>query len=377
MTSKGITRFINDALVIIGIPLFLQKYPYSLLDFIKLSSSSTSINTKTRTSTSTSRTRTKRTKICYGHGNHKSQCIDLVEPRHNPSGVVVFVHGGAWGSGMPWMYRLLALPFLQQELNLAVAFVGYRTYPDADVQGQIKDVKSAIEQLAKARPDLLSNNNDNNNKKNKRKKSIEALIGHSSGAHITLQHILDELNKQQTTDNDHDHDHDPISIKRYVGLSGVYDIPLHYQFEKGRGLDQISPLRVACAGSNSKNQNNVTLGPSPRYHQLLTQHDDTVSYQQTCDMVDSFRTSHYYLSKQQKQNRPQRKNQKQNQTINTKNETTNIVHAPIVDLDLDLDVDKVLDIREYLLENVGHVDTVIQLMVDNGPTRDVIVNLFK
>ena len=109
--------------------------------------------------------------------------------------------------------------------------------------------------------------------------------------------------------------------------------------------------------------------------------DDTVSYQQTCDMVDSFRTSHYYLSKQQKQNRPQRKNQKQNQTINTNthiDDTTNIVPAPIVDLDLDLEVDKVvLDIREILLENVGHVDTVIQLMVDNGPTRDVIVNLFK
>lgn len=39
-------------------------------------------------------------------------------------GTVFFVHGGAWGSGMPWMYRLVAPTFLR--LNFAVVIVGYR-----------------------------------------------------------------------------------------------------------------------------------------------------------------------------------------------------------------------------------------------------------
>ncbi len=31
-------------------------------------------------------------------------------------------HGGAWGSGSPWIYRLVASPFLEK--NMVVAVVG-------------------------------------------------------------------------------------------------------------------------------------------------------------------------------------------------------------------------------------------------------------
>ena len=59
-------------------------------------------------------------------------------------GAVFFVHGGAWGSGMPWMYRLVAPTFLR--LDLAVIVVGYRTYPDAStINEQVRDVVTAWE----------------------------------------------------------------------------------------------------------------------------------------------------------------------------------------------------------------------------------------
>eukprot|EP00549_Striatella_unipunctata_P010133 CAMPEP_0118714992 /NCGR_PEP_ID=MMETSP0800-20121206/26578_1 /TAXON_ID=210618 ORGANISM="Striatella unipunctata, Strain CCMP2910" /NCGR_SAMPLE_ID=MMETSP0800 /ASSEMBLY_ACC=CAM_ASM_000638 /LENGTH=75 /DNA_ID=CAMNT_0006621013 /DNA_START=1 /DNA_END=225 /DNA_ORIENTATION=- len=51
-------------------------------------------------------------------------------------------HGGAWGSGLPWMYRLLATVFLQY--GYAVAIVGYRTYPDSKtIRDQVDDLEAA------------------------------------------------------------------------------------------------------------------------------------------------------------------------------------------------------------------------------------------
>jgi acetyl esterase/lipase len=74
--------------------------------------------------------------------NSKSTKASHVHPR----GLLVFVHGGAWGSGLPWMYRLVAKPFLE-DLSMAVAIVGYRSYPDAHAEGQVKDVEQALSHL--------------------------------------------------------------------------------------------------------------------------------------------------------------------------------------------------------------------------------------
>jgi hypothetical protein len=44
------------------------------------------------------------------YGKHKSQFIDMFFPeniqREELSGLIIFVHGGAWGSGATWMYRV-------------------------------------------------------------------------------------------------------------------------------------------------------------------------------------------------------------------------------------------------------------------------------
>lgn len=307
-------RGIQDALIIVGIPTLCKEHPDSLWDYFHLSTSSVFLNKD-----DTTRAQSKLTKIEYG--SNKMQFIDLIEPTSaSADGVVAFVHGGAWGSGQPWMYRLVALPFLK--MNKAVAIVGYRTYPDADVIGQVADIGTSLNTLALQRPDLLDDDG-----------TIKALIGHSSGAHIGLLHVLESAKKSVQ------HQLKTTPIKQFYAMSGVYCISSHFEFEKGRGVDQISALRVAC-GPDEKFEEN-----SPVYQcrlvddaadsvAVLDDHipsltfihgidDNVVQYTQCCDMVDAINST------------------------------------------------SIRRCREELLEGVGHADTVFHLMV-GGVTRDLL-----
>jgi acetyl esterase/lipase len=113
------------------------------------------------------------------------------------------------------MYSLIAQPFLRAEKSVAI--VGYRTYPTTDVDGQVNDLERAMDCLRREYPAV----ND------------ITLVGHSSGAHISMLGLLSGK----------------LTVDRFVGLSGVYDIAAHYCFERGRGVERISPLAPACGGS--------------------------------------------------------------------------------------------------------------------------------
>ena len=52
------------------------------------------------------------------------------------------------------MYRLVGQPFLE-EANMAVAILGYRTYPDGNVQDQVDDLDAAISSVAMKYPQLV------------------------------------------------------------------------------------------------------------------------------------------------------------------------------------------------------------------------------
>ena len=50
--------------------------------------------------------------------------------------VLVFVHGGAWGSGLPWMYRLVALG-ISKCINASTAIlIEYPVFPDSFILDQ-------------------------------------------------------------------------------------------------------------------------------------------------------------------------------------------------------------------------------------------------
>jgi acetyl esterase/lipase len=145
----------------------------------------------------------------------------------------MFLHGGAWGSGFPTMYRLLSVPFLEK--NYRTAIVGYRTYPDANIEGQVDDIVDAVQYLRQRYP---SN------------RPI-VLMAHSSGAHVALTAAVNGRMNQ---------------IDAIIGMSGVYDLEAHYEYERSRGLDQISPM-AAANGFSTENlrRNSPVLLAQERY----------------------------------------------------------------------------------------------------------------
>ena len=82
-------RFIVDSLVYVGLPGLVQQYPDTLSTFLRLTNECTTIK----------------------YGDHPMQKVDVFEPKtvsKQSKGLVVICHGGAWGSGKKWMYRLTA-----------------------------------------------------------------------------------------------------------------------------------------------------------------------------------------------------------------------------------------------------------------------------
>ncbi|CAM9171716.1 unnamed protein product [Chrysoparadoxa australica] len=140
----------------------------------------------------------------------------------------VFVHGGAWGSGIPLFYVLLAESLI--EAGFAVLLLGYRVYPDGDTTDQVHDVERGLRWIHT----------------NRRRVGLKAdgrvyLAGHSSGAHISALYLLGRAAKPQR------HRFDP-KVSGFIGLSGVYDIRKHYIYESRRGVHEISPMKASNGG---------------------------------------------------------------------------------------------------------------------------------
>jgi acetyl esterase/lipase len=190
--------------------------------------------------------------IHYG-SHHESQFIDMFFPedcsQEEMTGLVFFVHGGAWGSGKPWFYRLVAQPFLDR--NLAVAIVGYRVYPDADVHTQVRDLDSAYLELSKRYPDLCG--------PIRLKRPIGVCVmGHSSGAHVALLMVVEQakrllhveesrllVDSHQLPSSGATTEPSLLLVDSFVGISGPYDISHHFDYEAARGVEELSPMKAA------------------------------------------------------------------------------------------------------------------------------------
>jgi acetyl esterase/lipase len=239
MRDSGVIRSVMDSLVWFGVPTLLKKYPWALVDFLKLNgwdgdgdggilyrlASNWGAGTTTTITTPDHpglrhdlQLRTKR----ISYGPDPRQYVHLItrdssdapaspSPSLQEDQSITIVHGGAWGSGQPELYLLAATPFLNAGYA-QVAIVGYRTYPTADVQGQVDDIASAL-RVIPATPRIT-------------------VMGHSSGCHVLCLAFLQERL--------------PNNIEAYIGLSGVYDIPAHYHWEIARGVERISPMAPAC-----------------------------------------------------------------------------------------------------------------------------------
>ncbi|XP_017307505.1 uncharacterized protein si:dkey-193c22.1 isoform X2 [Ictalurus punctatus] len=193
--------------------------------------------------------------IPFGHRGNK---LDLyLSPRLDQSDtelipVVVFVYGGAWGSGERSMYCLLALQ-MAKELNASVICPDYSTYPKGNVLNMVQDISDS---LLWVRENGHSFYLDKDN---------IVLIGHSAGAHLcalTTLFLLDGVEslfikpfKQKEMID---------SIKGVIGLSGVYDVMDHYEHEKTRAVEYISAMHKAMDGI----ENFEYYSPTARFRKL-------------------------------------------------------------------------------------------------------------
>lgn len=157
------------------------------------------------------------------YGTHSRQFVDIWEPETKARRLVVFYHGGAWGSGHSWMYRLVAAPFLDQ--GYAVGVCSYRVYPDGKIEEQLDDLDAAIQALyCRFGSEIRM-----------------TLSGHSSGAHVALLWLVRRLFDETKT---------LASIDSFIGLSGPYDIAHHFDYEAGRGVEELSPMKPVNGASH-------------------------------------------------------------------------------------------------------------------------------
>ena len=255
--DNGTFRLVADGLVKLTCPMIGLSNLRLTHKFIELSSAN------------------RRRRIKYGQ-HHRMQYIDLFLPQRNDMeqqnktqfknnhsssngkvpvrGTLFFVHGGAWGSGHPWMYILVAPTFLER--NFAVAIVGYRTYPDApNIDDQVNDIRLAYDELDTVLNECVVPVAEDYDATNSWVGNI--MMGHSSGAHTALLLLVDMISERMRSSPSSlastvVNNRYPWSLPDYfVGLSGPYDISYHFDFEAGRGVEQISPMKPICGHSRS------------------------------------------------------------------------------------------------------------------------------
>ena len=310
--DNGYLRSVADTAVNLSCPLMGLGHWREVLEFIELSRNSgdahqhDSINRNRNKSNSTRRKRWTCKRIPYGE-HHPMQYIDLFLPTTSTAstqckntisnkganddripvrGTLFFIHGGAWGAGQPWMYRLVAPTFLK--LNFAVVIVGYRTYPDAQcvIDDQTNDVILAWNKCEHILNEcVVPVSNDDEWVGN-------VIMGHSSGAHVGLLMLVDWIGEQMKKHNDGGSVSTsamtntakkkyPWRPNYFIGLSGPYDISYHFDYEGGRGVEQISPLKPICGHTRESFDN---ASPVKRLMALLcTQNegDDAMQQQHT------------------------------------------------------------------------------------------------
>ncbi|KAJ1624534.1 Alpha/Beta hydrolase protein [Pavlovales sp. CCMP2436] len=163
---------------------------------------------------------TARIGVSYGPlPQHRLDIFAAPSDAHEPP-VVLFVHGGAWGSGSRLIYRLVGHRLSAE--GFTCILVGYRRYPRASIDEQVDDVGLALRWAAESaefggRP--------------------RHLWGHSSGAHVCAMSVLRRAQTRQA----------PL-CDSFTGVAGVYNIASHFEFERGRGVHEVSPMKPAAGG---------------------------------------------------------------------------------------------------------------------------------
>ena len=208
----------------------------------------------------------------YHRKDNKNNVITYKQSYKNQYDTLVFVHGGAWGCGRPWHYRLVANGLGLLLGVKTVILIGYPTYPTSTILMQRDYITQAMQYINTniTLKTLLNNNHYNKNN------SI-ILAGHSSGANICALSLLDTITTDNFTDTKQLSSQNSLNIKTFIGFCGPYDIGKHYLFETNRGVHIISPMCAAAGGRKCFNMcspTSVAKNLSRKYAYLLTQQQE-------------------------------------------------------------------------------------------------------
>lgn len=166
---------------------------------------------------------------------------------------LVFVHGGAWGCGRTWQYRLVANGIGRLLGVQNIVLIGYPTFPTSTILQQRDCISNALHYIHERAvvQKLLGTTAQ-------QEEHMTILCGHSSGANICALALLDSLQASPQvitntiTDGGTTAD-TSFHVDLFIGLAGVYDINKHYLFEANRGVHIISPMTAAAGGMSGFN----------------------------------------------------------------------------------------------------------------------------
>ena len=168
----------------------------------------------------------------WRYGPQPRNCIDVILPSASAGEleglrpVVIFVNGGVWATGDSWQFAPLARR-LADEAGAVVCIATYTLYPATTVPTMVDEVSAAIEFAKDA---VLSLGGD---------PARVTVLGHSAGAHLALSALL-QLAKNAPAAA-------PVAYA-FVGMAGVYDVALHYEYETWRGVQNLSTMEEAMGG---------------------------------------------------------------------------------------------------------------------------------
>eukprot|EP01032_Pedospumella_encystans_P012631 gene12631-14600_t len=207
------------------------------------------------------------------------------------SKILVFVHGGAWGCGQLWQYRLVANGLGNIIGATSVVLIGYPTYPTAGILQQRDCITEAVRfirqdpamlkllQINRTTPDTADMNYDAKDVYVPYGNSIDTMVlcGHSSGANICALSLLDSCHTTTAAHSAITNDTAPSKhhVDVFVGLCGPYDIVKHYLFEERRGVHVVSPMTAAAGGKAGLPQCSPTLLAELLFNNKSTSSRDT------------------------------------------------------------------------------------------------------
>jgi acetyl esterase/lipase len=215
--DQGIARFIMDTSVTFGVIPLVASDPPQLSRFIAAGNDMKS----------------------FRYGQLKEQNLQVytsdISSTTAPS-VLILVHGGAWGSGKPWMYRLMAIGMMKTMNASAAIVIQYPVYPTHRIPAQAESIYEAIKYIRREEIFL-----------GLPKEATYAFAGHSSGANVCALALIKCMEREEKL------------IDCFLSLNGVYDIRKHYSFEKSRGVHEISPMEPAANNRENWDESSPTL----------------------------------------------------------------------------------------------------------------------